>query len=258
MAGKKNKGNRPGASLTDLLKEHTRVAEQEKADLEKELRERDEEERRRKEEEAQKQRELLRARLEEEKQRAQARFSRAQERAGGSEAEGDGKGEADSEQAPRMAPAGRVMAPAAGGGRVALAAVLAIVITAGLAVGAYFLLLNDRSAALSTLERQPVTMQRLAQQRASALAAYHATTQTAAAQEAKIQQLNDELAALKSTLSATEQAKAAAEAKAAEEAKKREAEEASSRGNGRRSRKKSDDGSIKVRKDIFGGRKIVE
>jgi len=251
---------RPVASLTDLLAEHTRIAEQERQEIESRLREKEEEERRRREEEERRQKELLQQRLEEEKRRAQERFQRQQGR--------ETAGEAAPAVAIPIAPLPAVAAAPQQKGHTLLAVAATVVLMAGAAVGAYFLFFADHSADLSVMGHQGGAVVAEAARQAEVLNATHAANVAAAQQSEKIAGLEQQLATaaadidrLKSEMSDAQ--KAAADArKAAEEAAAAAAATGNGKGNGHGKKQPKRDGDggggIRVKTGIFEGKTIVE
>lgn len=249
--------HRQVASLTDLLAEHTRVAEQERQEIESRLREKEEDERRRREDEERRQKELLQQRLEEEKRRAQDRFQRQQGR------------EAQAEVAPAPAAPAAVVAVAPPAKSHTLLAVAAtVVLMAGAAVGAYFLFFTDTAPARRVMRHQGSAVVAEVARQADVLAATHAANEGAEKQAQTIASLQQQLATasadierLKSEMSDAQ--KAAAEArKQMEETAQAAAEAAKGNGgNGRKTVRRegtTPPGGISVRKGIFDGKTIVE
>jgi len=209
------KKRRPSASLTDLLAEHTRVAEQERQQMEAQLRAREEEERRAREEEEHKQKELLRQRLDEEKRRAEERFQRQQER------------EAPSRPAPVVAAPTAAPAPAPAPPsrlRLVLAVALTAIVMAGLAVGAWSLFLTDTRADRSVLRRTGAGMMAHASLAADQQQARHAAAQNATRQASALVELEKQLVSARADIVRLEsemteaQKQAAADRKRAEDA----------------------------------------
>ena len=265
MSAKEHKGQ-AGASLSDLLAEHTRVAEQEKQELEDRLREREEQGRLRREQEEQRQKELLQKRLQEEKQRAEERFQRQQRKdapvaAAAVQAVTEGSGLIDRSSLALHVPPTRK-------GHTLLAVFATFVVMAGGAAAAYFLLFADKSPQLDIMGRHAVAVLGEARREASSLWATHRATEESERQAAEVDRLGKELSTLRTSLAEVTTAKQQAEILAAQEAKKREQAEAEAKaaaeaattpkGGKRRARggeKRGDGGpKIKVRDDIFSGK----
>jgi hypothetical protein len=207
---------RPAASLTELLAEHTRVAEQERQELEARLRAREEEERRAREEEERRQKELLQQRLAEEKRRAEMRFQRQQAR--------ETEPERPAAPVPAPQPAAQAREPAAPRrGRLALAVAATVVVTAGLAVGAWALFLSDTRPDRAVVRHMGAAMVTQAGLAVDAQQARHAAQQHAAEQAGALVALEQRLATARADIGRLEaemtetQKQAAADRKRAEE-----------------------------------------
>ena len=262
-----SKHSRPGklASLTDLLAEHTQLADQEKREIEAKLRAKDEQEKKQKEAEEERQKQLLQARLEEEQRRAQQRFQK-RDAPQASAVEPEEESPAAKAAAAAAAAAAPMTPPKPSAARVFIAVAATLVITAGLAVGAFFLFLNDRSPQADVLRSHASAAITESTMQAEALIAVHAANGEDARKAAIIEGLRAELAASKADTvrltgekSVAEEAALAAQAEAERQAQlAAEAAEAAPT-NGRRTggrRKPDRSGEIRV-KPVFDPRRIV-
>lgn len=259
---KRDSKRRPEASLTDLLAEHTRVAEQERQEIESKLREKEEEERRRREEEERQQKAVLQQRLEEEKRRAQERFQRQQDK--------DERSVAGAGPVAAVVATASVAAASPAKGHALLAVAATIVLMAGAAAGAWFLFLNDPTPELSVMKRQGTAVVAAAGRQADVLLASWAATQQAEAQGGAVEALQKKLTVAESDIQRleakmTEAQKAAAAAeKAAAATREAAAEEGAAATNGKRKprtgARTGDSGGagIRVRSGVFSGKEIVE
>lgn len=263
MSGKKGAA-RPGASLTDLLKEHAQIAEQEKQELESRLREKEDEERRKREDEERRQKLLLQQRLEEEKQRAQQRFQRVQERAKEAEEPTSVRAGGAVVAAPTVAPtvASSVMMHAPKKSLTPLWVAVTAIVVGGAAAGAYFLLLNDKAPALSAMHHSALAAMATGTYQAEVVRARYDASEVAAKQAEQIARLEGdvktaqgEIVKLGGTIKEKEDALAAEAAKRAEMEAAAAAQPTVKRrpGGGGATR-----GGIQVNTGVFGGGTIVE